>query len=186
MIGRLASGLALVAALGLSLATAPAATPASSSKQQGAPYHFLDLAVTVDLYHGKPTLGFVTYYRLNRAPPFAPRGVFEGEEEGGPRLYAVTVAVDRVGSEGSTETMGASLSKHCYTEAIEHFPGDHQPHIGELVHASLIINGHRVLTVRTRVQVRKLGPSVRMRDGTTVSYLDLPYEKAFGCLGGTR
>jgi hypothetical protein len=50
---------------------------------------FEDLTITRHVAaDGKPTSGFVSYFRLNRALPFAPRGKFEGEEEGGPRLFA--------------------------------------------------------------------------------------------------
>ncbi len=64
---------------------------------------------------GKPNSGFVSYFRLNRALPFAPRRKFEGEEEGGPRLFAAYLSVDRVHEEGATETMGDE-----YEQALLH------------------------------------------------------------------
>src|ERR1700678_2281621 len=65
-----------------SVAVPASARPASS-------YKFEDLAITRQVAaDGKPTSGFTSYYRLNRALPFAPRGKFEGEEEGGPRRKA--------------------------------------------------------------------------------------------------
>lgn len=157
-------------------------------------YRFEDLAVTVQLYHGKPTNGFVTYYRLNRALPYAPRGKYETEEEGGPRAYAAYIAVDSVYEEGEARIMEHSHNSLCYVEEVEILPGylvprppalhphEHQPHVGEVVKASLVIHGHRVLTVRTRVKLRKEGPRFRKRDGSLLSLPDLPYEKAFGCL----
>ena len=98
----------------MSLAQASPLRPPVSS------YKFEDLAITRHVAaDGKPLSGFVSYFRLNRALPFAPRRKFEGEEEGGPRLFAAYVSVDRVHDEGSTETMGDDASRHCYTEAIE-------------------------------------------------------------------
>ena len=136
------------------------ARPASS-------YKFEDLAITRQVAaDGKPISGFVSYFRLNRALPFAPRRKFEGEEEGGPRLFAAYVSVDRVHDEGSTETMGNDASRHCYTEAIEVHAHEHQPRIGELVNVSLVVQGKSRIMARTRVRTRKLGPIVREPDGT--------------------
>jgi|ERR1039458_5921572 zinc transporter ZupT len=136
------------------------ARPASS-------YKFEDLAITRHVAaDGKPLSGFVSYFRLNRALPFAPRRKFEGEEEGGPRLFAAYVSVDRVHDEGSTETMGNDASRHCYTEAIEVHAHEHQPRIGELVNVSLVVQGKSRIMARTRVRTRKLGPIVREPDGT--------------------
>jgi hypothetical protein len=154
------------------------ARPASS-------YKFEDLAVTRLVSDGKPTSGFTSYYRLNRALPFAPRGKFEGEEEGGPRLYAAYVSVDGVHEEGSTEAMGDEgydAGRHCYTETLEVHAHEHQPRIGEVVNVSLVVKGRRLLTVRPRVSNRKFGPTIRERDGSLVTREALPYEKAFGCL----
>jgi hypothetical protein len=152
------------------------ARPASS-------YKFEDLAITRHVAaDGKPLSGFVSYFRLNRALPFAPRRKFEGEEEGGPRLFAAYVSVDRVHDEGSTETMGDDTSRHCYTEAIEVHAHEHQPRIGELVNVSLVIHGRAVINTRTRVRTRKMGRSVRKPNGVLLLQTDLPYEKAFGCL----
>jgi len=131
---------------------------------------------------GKPTSGFTSYYRLNRALPFAPRGKFEGEEEGGQRLFAAYLSVDHVHEEGSTETMGDDTSRDCYTEAIEVHAHEHQPRIGELVSASLVIHGRAVINTRTRVRTRKMGRSLRKPNGVLLNQTDLPYEKAFGCL----
>jgi hypothetical protein len=152
------------------------ARPASS-------YKFDDLTVTRQVAaDGKPTSGFTSYYRLNRALPFAPQGKFEGEEEGGPRLFAAYLSVDHVHEEGATETMGDYASRHCYTEAIEVHAHEHQPRIGELVSVSLVIHGRVVINIRTRVRTRKMGRSVRKPNGVLLNQTDLPYEKAFGCL----
>jgi hypothetical protein len=165
----------------------PGAVPAEKSVRSRArpasSYEFEDLTITRQVAaDGKPIPGFVSYYRLNRALPFAPRGKFEGEEEGGPRLYAAYLSVDRVHEEGSTETMGDDASRHCYTEAIEVHAHEHQPRIGELVSVSLVIHGRAVINTRTRVRTRKMGKSVRKPNGVLLNQTDLPYEKAFGCL----
>jgi hypothetical protein len=153
------------------------ARPAASS------YKFEDLTITRQVAaDGKPTSGFVSYFRLNRALPFAPRGKFEGEEEGGQRLFAAYLSVDHVHDEGSTETMGNDASRHCYTEAIEVDAHEHQPRIGELVNVSLVVQGQSRIMARTRVRIRKLGPSVREPGGTSLNLITRPYEKAFGCL----
>jgi hypothetical protein len=154
-----------------------------SRAQPASSYRFEDLTITQQVAaDGKPISGFVSYFRLNRALPFAPRGKFEGEEEGGPRLYAAYLSVDHVHDEGSTETMGDDTSRHCYTEALEVHAHKHQPRIGEVVSVSLVVKGRRLLTVRTRVSNRKLGPTIREPDGLLVTREALPYEKAFGCL----
>jgi hypothetical protein len=146
-------------------------------------YRFEDLTITRQVAaDGKPIPGFVSYYRLNRALPFAPRGKFEGEEEGGPRLFAAYLSVDHVHDEGSTETMGDDASRHCYTETTEVHAHEHQPRIGELVSVSLVIHGRAVINTRTRVRTRKMGRSVRKPNGVLLNQTDLPYEKAFGCL----
>jgi len=146
-------------------------------------YKFEDLTITQQATaKGKPISGFVSYFRLNRALPFAPRGKFEGEEEGGPRLLAAYLSVDHVHEEGSTEAMGDDASRHCYTEAIEVHAHEHQPRIGELVIVSLVVQGRSTITARTRVRTRKLGPIVREPSGTRQNFIDRPYEKAFGCL----
>jgi len=151
------------------------AQPASS-------YKFEDLTITRQVAaDGKPNSGFVSYFRLNRALPFAPRGKFEGEEEGGPRLFAAYLSVDHVHEEGATERMGDDASRHCYTETIEVHAHEHQPRIGELVNVSLVIHGRAVINARIRVRTRKMGRSVRKSNGVLLLQTDLPYEKAFGC-----
>jgi hypothetical protein len=148
-------------------------------------YKFEDLAVTRLVSDGKPTKGFTSYYRLNRPLPFAPRGKFEGEEEGGPRLFAAYLSVDGVHEEGSTEAIGDEgydAGRHCYAETLEVHAHKHQPRIGEVVNVSLVVKGRRLLTVRTRVSNRKFGPTIREPDGSLVTREALPYEKAFGCL----
>jgi zinc transporter ZupT len=152
------------------------ARPASS-------YKFEDLAITRHVAaDGKPLSGFVSYFRLNRALPFAPRRKFEGEEEGGPRLFAAYLSIDRLHEEGATETMGDDAGRHCYTEAIEVNAHPHQPRISELVNVSLVIHGRVVINARTRVRTRKMGRNVRKPNGVLLNQTDLPYEKAFGCL----
>jgi hypothetical protein len=145
-------------------------------------YKFEDLTITRQVAaDGKPISGFVSYFRLDRALPFAPRGRFEGEEEGGQRLFAAYLSVDHVHDEGSTETMG-DASRHCYTEAIEVDVHEHQPRIGELVNVSLVVQGQSMIMARARVRTRKLGPIVREPGGTSLNLITRPYEKAFGCL----
>ena len=153
-----------------------------SSAQPASSYKFEDLTITRQVAaDGKPNSGFVSYFRLNRALPFAPRGKFEGEEEGGPRLFAAYLSVDRLHEEGATETMGDDASRHCYTEAIEVNAHPHQPRIGEVVNVSLVIHGRAVINTRTRVRTRKMGRSVRKPNGVLLNQTNLPYEKAFGC-----
>jgi hypothetical protein len=77
--------------------------------------------------------------------------------------------LDHVHYEGSTDTMTDDASRHRYTEAIKVDAHEHQPRIGELVNVSLVVQGHRVLTVCTRARTRKLGPTVRERDGTLLA-----------------
>jgi hypothetical protein len=154
-----------------------------SRAQPASSYKFEDLTITRQVEaDGKPNAGFVSYFRLNRALPFAPRRKFEGEEEGGPRLFAAYLSVDHVHEEGTTETMGDDTSRHCYTEAIEVHAHEHQPRISELVSVSLVIHGRAVINTRTRVRTRKMGRSVRKPNGVLLNQTDLPYEKAFGCL----
>ena len=160
-----------------------AENPISSRAQPAPSYRFEDLTVTRQAASdGKPNSGFVSYFRLNRALPFAPRGKFEGEDEGGQRLFAAYLSVDHVYDEGSTETMGDDPSRHCYTEAIEVHAHEHQPRIGELVNVSLVVQGQSRIMARTRVRTRKLGPIVREPDDTRLNLITRPYEKAFGCL----
>jgi len=172
---------------GALLLVSPVAAPAKKSvKSHAQPaassYRFEDLTITRQVAaDGKPNPGFVSYFRLNRALPFAPRGKFEGEEEGGPRLFAAYLSVDHVHDEGSTETMGEDASRHCYTETIEVHAQEHQPRIGELVNVSLVVRGQSKIMARTRVRTRKLGPIVREPDGTRLNLITRPYEKAFGC-----
>jgi hypothetical protein len=157
------------------------AVPARAQPASG--YRFEDLTVTRQVAaDGKPNSGFVTYFRLNRALPFAPRGKFEGEEEGGPRLFAAYLSVDHVHEEGAAETIGDDTGRHCYTETIEVHAHEHQSRIGEVVNVSLVVKGRRLLTVRTRVTKRKFGPTIREPDGSLLTREALPYEKAFGCL----
>ncbi len=163
----------------------PAEKSVRSRAQPASSYKFEDLAVTRLVSDGKPTSGYTSYYRLNRALPFAPRGKFEGEEEGGPRLYAAYLSVDGVHEEGGTEAIGDEgydAGRHCYAETIEVHAHEHQSRISEVVNVSLVVKGRRLLTVRTRVSNRKFGPTIRERDGSLLTREALPYEKAFGCL----
>ena len=157
---RFCALLALVAAIAV-------ATPAAAGQKPPA-FRFVDLIVAAQRYHGKVINGFVTFFRLNRRLPYESRNKCESEEEGGPRVYAAYVAVDGAFQECLAQTMGR-FDRHCYDELIEVFPGDHQPHVGEVVKASLIIHGRRILTVRTRVELRKEGPNIRERGGTILS-----------------
>jgi hypothetical protein len=179
-------GVTLLLLAGALLLVSPGAVPAEKSvrsrAQPASGYKFEDLTITRQVAaDGKLTSGFVSYFRLNRALPFAPRGKFEGEEEGGPRLFAAYLSVDHVHEEGSTETMGDDASRHCYTEAIEVEAHEHHPRIGELVNVSLVVQGQSRIMARTRVRTRKLGPIVREPDGTSLNLIARPYEKAFGC-----
>jgi hypothetical protein len=59
-------------AVGAEKSVGSRARPASS-------YKFEDVMITRQVAaDGKPISGFVSYFRLNRALPFAPRGKFEG------------------------------------------------------------------------------------------------------------
>jgi hypothetical protein len=188
MIARLLAAQALmVLAVMLSPTVCAAGVETLRSRAQlASSYKFEDLAITRQVAaDDKPTSGFTSYYRLNRALPFAPRGKFEGEEEGGPRLYAAYLSVDGVHEEGGTEAIGDKgndAGRHCYAETIEVHAPEHQPRIGEVVNVSLVVKGRRLLTVRTRVSNRKFGPTMRERDSLLVTREALPYEKAFGCL----
>jgi hypothetical protein len=142
------------------------------------PFRFEQLVVT----RQTGSRGLVSFFRLNRRLPYAPRGKYEGEEPGGPRLYAAYLAIDGHYQEGATETMGNDADRDCYTEAIEIDAHEHQPQVGQVVSVSLVIHGRSVLRIHTRVRTRQIGPSVRRRSGVTVSRRDLPYEEAFGCL----
>ena len=171
--------------LGVKLKISPRHPREHGSRAQPAKasYKFEDLTITRQVAaDGKPNSGFVSYFRLNRALPFAPRGKFEGEEEGGPRLFAAYISVDHVHEEGATERMGDDASRHCYTETVEVHAHEHRPRIGELVNVSLVIHGRAVINTRTRVRTRKMGRSVRKPNGVLLLQTDLPYEKAFGCL----
>jgi hypothetical protein len=176
---------------GALLLVSPGAVPAEKSvrlraQPAASSYKFEDLTITRQVAaDGKPNSGFVSYFRLNRALPFAPRGKFEGEEEGGPRLFAAYLSVDGVHEEAGTEAIGDEgndAGRHCYAETIEVHAPEHQPRIGEVVNVSLVVKGRRLLMVRTRVSNRKFGPTIRERDGLLVTREALPYEKAFGCL----
>lgn len=178
----------LFVVVGTLLLVSPRAAPAEKSVRSRAQpaassYKFEDLTITRQVAaDGKPISGLVSYFRLNRALPFAPRGKFEGEEEGGQRLFAAYLSVGRVHDEGNTETIGDDVSRHCYTEAIEVGAHEHQPRIGELVDVSLVVQGQSRIMARARVRTRKLGPIVRERDGTRRDLINRPYEKTFGCL----
>lgn len=78
--------------------------------------------------------------------------------------------------------MGNDAGRDCYTEAIEIDAHEHQPRVGQIVSVSLVIHGRSVLEVHTRVRTRKIGPSVRKRDGVVVGMENRPYEEALGCL----
>ena len=142
------------------------------------PFRFEQLVVTRQV----GSRGLISFFRLNRRLPYAPRGKYEGEEPGGPRLYAAYLVIDGHYREGATETMGNDADSDCYTEAIEIDAHEHQPQVGQLVSVSLVIHGRTVLRVHTRVHTRKIGPSERKRSGVRVSRPDLPYEEALGCL----
>jgi hypothetical protein len=176
----------LAAMLSPTVCAAGVGTLRSRAQPAKASYKFEDLTITQQVAtDGKPNAGFVSYFRLNRALPFAPRGKFEGEEEGGPRLYAAYLSVDGAYEEGATEAIGDEgydAGRHCYAETIEVHAPEHQPRIGEVVNVSLVVKGRRLLTVRTRVSKRKFSPTIRERDGSLVTREALPYEKAFGCL----
>jgi hypothetical protein len=96
--------------------------------------------------------------------------------------------VDGVHEEGATEAIGDDgydAGRHCYAETLEVHAPEHQPRIGEVVNVSLVVKGRRLLTVRTHVSNRKLGPTMRERDGSLLTREARPYEKAFGCLKTT-
>jgi hypothetical protein len=159
--------------------------PTSSRVQTASSrYRFEDLIVARQPpTRGRKTiLWLVSYFRLNRPLPFAPRGKYEGEEEGGPRLFDAYLSVDRhYYQEGGLETIGNDMSRHCYKEGAEVGPKEHQPRIGQLVSVSLVIHGRAVIKTRTRVRTLKMGGSVRKPNGELLNQTELPYEKAFGC-----
>jgi hypothetical protein len=70
---------------GALLLVSPGAVPAEKSvrlraQPAASSYKFEDLTITRQVAaDGKPNSGFVSYFRLNRALPFAPRRKFEGE-----------------------------------------------------------------------------------------------------------
>jgi hypothetical protein len=146
------------------------------------PFRFEQLVVT----RQTGSRGLISFFRLNHRLPYALRGKYEGEESGGPRLYAAYLAIDGHYEEDATETMGDETSRDCYTEGIEIDTHEHQPRVGQIMSVSLVIHGRGVLKVHTRVHTRKLGPTVRKRSGVTVSRRDLPYEEALGCLKASR
>ena len=158
-----------------------------SRSQAARPFRFEDLAIVRDAAtpaHAS-SLILISEFRLNRPLPFAPRGKYEGEEEGGPRLFdAYILIAGRYYQEGSIETIGDEPGRHCYHDAAEVGAREYQPRIGELVNVSLVVRGRRVQTVRARVRRRRPGTVVRERDGTQLGEPDLPYERAFGCLNG--
>jgi hypothetical protein len=141
------------------------------------PFRFQQLVVTRQV----GSRGLVSFFRLNRRLPYTQRGKYEGEEPGGPRLYAAYLAIDGHYDEGATETMGDEASRHCYTEVVEINTHEHQPQVGQIVSVSLVIQGHTVLAGHTRVRMRQIGQSIRKRDGVVVSMEDRPYEEALGC-----
>jgi hypothetical protein len=178
--------LAVSAALAAVLAP-PASGRISSLAGRPPPYRFEDLAIVRDARTPgrSSSLILISEFRLNRALPFAPRGRYEGEEEGGTRLLdAYILIAGRYYQEGSIETIGDQPGRHCYHDAAEVSAREYQPRIGELVNVSLVVKGRRVLTVRARVRLRRPGTVVRERDGTHLGEPDLPYERAFGCLNG--
>jgi hypothetical protein len=70
------AGALLQVSPGAVLAENPVRTRAQPAASR---YKFEDLTITRQLAaDGKPISGFVSYFRLNRALPFAPRGKFEG------------------------------------------------------------------------------------------------------------
>jgi hypothetical protein len=158
-----------------------------SRLQASAPFRFEDLAVVRDAATPAraSSLNLVSEFRLNRALPLAPRGRYEGEEEGGVRLFdAYILIAGRYYQEGSIETIGDRPGRHCYHDAAEVGAREYQPRIGELVNVSLVVRGRRVLTARARVRLRRPGTVVRERDGTQPGEPDLSYERDFGCRNG--
>jgi hypothetical protein len=125
--------------------------------------------------------GLVTYFRLNHRLPYAPRGLYEGEEPGGVRLYAAYLRAAGYYHEGTLESISDVSSRYCYVEQAEIGPHEHQPRVGEVVSVSLVVHGRTVLRARARVHTRKLGPRVRNRQGVIIDMVDLPYEEALGC-----
>jgi hypothetical protein len=175
---RVLAGLLTAAVLSMVLVGVAAGPSLGASAIVASPFRFVQLVVT----RQTGSRGLVSFFRLNHRLPYAPRGKYEGEEPGGPRLYAAYLAIDGHYQEGATETMGNNAGRDCYTEAIEIEAHKRQPRVGQIVSVSLVIHGRSVLEVHTRVRTRKIGPTVRKRSGVTVSRRDLPYEEAFGCL----
>jgi hypothetical protein len=78
---RLLAGQALmvfVVMLSPTVCVAGVGTLRSRAQPAASSYKFEDLTITRQMAaDGKPNSGFVSYFRLNRALPFAPRGKFE-------------------------------------------------------------------------------------------------------------
>jgi hypothetical protein len=180
LLGFLAILLALTTAASHGRVLVPRARSAAKA------FRFEDLEVVRErsVPGRKTTIFLISNFRLNRALPFAPRGRYESEEEGVVRAFDAYISIDgRYYEEGSVEAMGDDPGRHCYTDgSSEIAPSEYQPRIGDVVRVSLVLDGHSVLTARTRVRLRKLGPTVREPGGSTSVRLELPYEVAFGCL----
>lgn len=178
MYRRVFTGLLAVAVLSIALVGVVAGPSLGARAIVASPFRFAQLVVT----RQTGSRGLISFFRLNRRLPYAPRGKYEGEEPGGPRLYAAYLAIDGHYQEGATETMGNDAGRDCYTEAVEIDAHEYQPRVGQIVNVSLVIHGRSVLRVHTRVHTRQIGPSVRKRDGEVVSMRNRPYEEALGCL----
>jgi hypothetical protein len=123
----------------------------------------------------------VSYFRLNRALPLAPRGTFpEAEAEVGRLAYGYLSVAGHY-DEGEIEPIGSDPARHCYVDAVEINAPERQPPIGSIINASLFVARHRVLTVRSRVELRRPGSRVRLPGGSYLGFPYLPYERAFGC-----
>lgn len=178
MYRRISKVLLTAVALSVALVGVAAGPSLGARAIIAAPFRFEQLVVTKQT----GTRGLISFFRLNRRLPYAPRGKYEGEEPGGPRLYAAYLAIDGHYQEGATEAIGNDAGRDCYTEAIEIDAHERQPRVGQIVSVSLVIHGRTVLRVHTHVHTRKIGPIVRKRTGVTVSRPDLPYEEALRCL----
>lgn len=163
----------------LFVASAGVADGRGRARDASSPFRFEQLVVT----RQTGSRGLVLFFRLNHRLPYAPRGRYEGEEPGGPRLYAAYLSIDGHHDEGATETMG-DRARDCYTEAIEIDAHEYQPQVGQVVSVSLVIHGRTVLRVHAGVHTRQIGPNVRKRDGVVVNLENQPYEEALGCRRG--
>jgi hypothetical protein len=172
------SGFLMAVAISVALVGVAAGPSWGARAIVATPFRFEQLVVTKQT----GSRGLVSFFRVNHQLPYAPVGKDEGEEPGGPRLYAAYLAIDGHYQKGATETMGNDAGRDCYTEAIEIDAHERQPRVGQIVSVSLVIRGRTVFRVHTRVLARKIGPSVRRRDGVLVSMIDRPYEEALGCL----